>query len=257
MYLNKIRRYSRRVYRFSGLLTGNPVLSFGLALPFAIASTVSLQAAFCIFIGIAAVTLPMMLVSALVGRFLPGWLRPALFSLCAAGLLIPLESFLTGLFPAVLNSLGLYFPIIAVNTLLLLHCEKEAENGSLSQALLHALLQLGGLAVVLLLCGTIREAFGSGTLWGIPLPFLSYRLSGLLIPFGGCIVAALLAAAAKYLGRLLRASLYRSDLKKYAQEIYEKAQDLPEEDLLAGLPSSLRSGSMPEQDGQNVSKKGV
>ncbi len=256
MYLNKIRQHSRRVHRFSGLLTGNPVLSLGLALPFAIASTVSLQAAFCIFVGIAAVTLPMMLLSALAGRFLPTWLRFPLFSLCAAGLLIPLESFLTGLFPVVLNSIGLYFPIIAVNTLLLFHCEKEAERGRPLQALLHALLQLSGLAVVLLLCGAIREAFGNGSLWGISLPFLSYRLGGLLIPFGGCIVAAMLAAAARYLGRLLRISLYRSDLKKYTQTLFEANEQLPEEDLLAGLPPAVNPAGLQKQPGPNGPKKG-
>ena len=256
MYLNKIRRHSRRVHRFSGLLSGNPVLSFGLALPFAIAATVSLQAAFCIFAGLAAVTLPMMLMSALIGRFLPGWLRYPLFSLCAAILLIPLEGFLTGLFPAVVNSIGLYFPIIAVNTLMLFHCEREAENGSFPRALLHALLQLSGLALVLLFCGAFREAFGNGSLWGVSLPFLSYRLGGLLIPFGGCIAASLLAAAAKYLGRLFRLSLYTSDLRRYAQEVMSTHEELQGEDLLADLPSPLSTKIAPGQSVLNSTGKG-
>lgn len=227
------------MHRFSGLLTGNPVLSLGLALPFAIAATFSLQASFCILTGLVAVTLPLMLLSSLVGRFLPSWLRPLLFSLCAAALLIPLESFLTGLFPTVLNSLGLYFPIIAVNTLMFYHCEKEAELSNPLRALLHALLQLSGLAVILFSCGAIREIFGNGSLWGIPLPSFSYRLGGLLIPFGGCILAAFLAAAAKYFGRLLRVSLYVSDLNRYALEASLANEEVPEEDLLADLPAPL------------------
>lgn len=241
MYLVKLRRHNRRVRRFSGLLTGNPVLSFGLAMPFAIAAAFSLQAAFCIFAGIAVVTLPMMLISALVGRFIPSWLRYPLFSLGAAALLIPLEGFLTGLFPAVVNSIGFYFPVISVNTLMLVHCEREAEQGSFPKALLHALLQLGGLLAVLGCCGAIREAFGNGTLWGITLPGLTYRLKGLLIPFGGCIVTAMLAAATKYLGRLLRGSLYLSDLRGYAQGL-EAPELSPEDDLLADLPGPLKAG---------------
>ena len=65
----------------------------------------------------------------------------------------------------------------------------------------------------------------------------------------------MLAAAAKYFGRLLRASLYVSDLNRYAQET-AKAQEEPEEDLLAGLPSPLIPDSVRSQDGWDRQTEG-
>lgn len=217
MRLHRTRKHNRRIHAMEGLFTGNPVLSAALALPFVVAASYSLQAAACIIIGIAAVTLPMALIAALLRERLPLWVRVPLYAIGAALLLLPVYSWLSEVFPVVMNSLGVYFPIIAVNTLMMYRCEKAARD-TFPHALKDVVLHLAGFTAVMLLAALLREVFGNGTLWGMPLPFITFKLGGLLIPFAGCILAAFLAAGAKYIGRLWRANIYHKDLRYADQE---------------------------------------
>lgn len=213
MYLGKTRKFSRRVRRFEGLLTENPVLSLGLALPFVISASYSLQAAVCILMGVVAVTLPMTLLAAAVGRRVPQWLLLPICALASGAILIPVQNFAARQFPVVVNSLGVYFPIIAVNTLMIYFCIKAARRGNPLRTLWTVCMHLCGFAAVILPIAAVRELFGNGSFWGLPVPWASFKLGGLLIPFGGCILAGFAAAAGKFFGRLLRGGLYRSDLK--------------------------------------------
>lgn len=214
MFLLKTRKHHNRVRRLPGLVTENPVLTLGLALPFVIVVSYSLQGALCIFIGMAAATLPTALLASLIGGRLPAFVRTPLWALCAMALLLPVESLLTAYFPVILNSLGVYFPILAVNTLLMHLCDREELWGHPLAALRRTLLALAGFGVVMGVVACIRELFGAGTLWGVPMPWISWRISALLLPFGGLIVIAFLAAGSRALGRRLRGALYQSDQRR-------------------------------------------
>lgn len=251
MYLHKSRTHYRRVRRFSGLFTDNPVLTMGLALPLAISATISLRAAFCVLVGVWCVTLPMVLLSSLVGGQIPRPVRIPLICLLSAVLLIPLERWLIGIFPVVINSLGLYLPIVSVNTLMLYLCDKRAIEKKPLAALWEAVRFLLGLSVVMMIAGGVREVFGYGAAWGISLPFMTFRLGGLLIPFSGCILIAFMAAFTKYAGRLFRARLYRHDVNRMQEKLASEAVPQPAEELvdrplkkiLSQEPSSLEAGA--------------
>lgn len=213
MFLHKTRKHYRSLRRFAGLLTDNPVLTLGLALPFVIGATFSLQAAVCVLIGTACSMLPMMLLASLIRGRLPGWACTPIFAIGSMLILIPVGDTLARLFPVTLNSMGIYFPIIAVSTLTLYSCDRRAIRGKPLLALRTALLELAGFAVVILSTACVRELFGNGTLWGVEIPAVSFQIDGLLIPFGGFFVVAFIAAATKYFGRLIRTAQYRADVR--------------------------------------------
>lgn len=213
MYLYKTRKHDRHMRHYEGFIRDNSVLTMGLALPFAISATYSLQAAVCVIIGMVVVTLPVMLLSNILGKIMPSWVRIPIYVLIAIGLLIPTQMLLSAAFPTEMSSLGIYFPIIAVNTLMIHRSEKAGVRRTMPAVLLDAVMNLLGFSVVMLLAATLREAFGNGTLWDGSLG-IGFKLSGLLIPFGGCLVVAFMAAGAKFLGRFWRFMLYQSDLRQ-------------------------------------------
>ncbi|TCL42806.1 Rnf-Nqr domain containing protein [Harryflintia acetispora] len=233
MYLQRTRKHNRLVRRFSGLFFDNPVLSLGLALPLAISATNSLQGAFCVMIGMWATTLPVMLFSSLppVRRFLPLWARFPVYVLLAVAILIPVELRLSPIYPVVLNSLGVYFPIIAVNTIMLYRCEHVGVRCGVLHTLIDGVLHLLGFSVVMALLACVRELFGYGSVWGIPVTGITFKLSGLLIPFSGCILLAFLAAGSRYIGRLWRVRNYRADLRDGQTPAEGEDEDL-DDDLL-------------------------
>lgn len=219
MFLYKTRKHYNRARRFRV-----HVLTTGLALPLVISASYSLQAAACVLIAMTVVTVPMILLASLVGKYIPALVRTPLYALCSMLLLVLLEPMLIKYFPAVLDSLGVYFPIIAVNTLMLYFCEKKSLWGHPLRALATAVLELLGFAAVLGMVAVVRELFGSGMLWGVTIPAVTWKMNALLIPFGGLMVAAFLAAAFRTIGRLTRRILYRSDLRRYNERGYARTE---------------------------------
>lgn len=237
MFLLKTRKHHNRVRRLPGLITENPVLALGLALPFVIAASYSLRAALCVFTGMVVATLPTVLLASLTGSRLPAFIRTPVYALCAMALLLPAEALLTAHFPVILDSLGVYFPVLAVNTLLMHLCEKEELWGHPLAALRRTGLALAGFGAVMGIVACVRELFGAGTLWGMPVSWTSWRIDALLFPFGGLIVIAFLAAGCRAIGRLLRGALYQSD-QRLQRDMLRDAAHPPRPDGVDGTPIS-------------------
>ena len=57
MQSSRLKRYRHLVGRFDGLLTRTPVITYGLAIPFAVMGTVDARAAFALSVGMMAIGL--------------------------------------------------------------------------------------------------------------------------------------------------------------------------------------------------------
>lgn len=57
MQSSRLKRYRHLVGRFDGLLTRTPVITYGLAIPFAVMGTVDARAAFALSVGMMAISL--------------------------------------------------------------------------------------------------------------------------------------------------------------------------------------------------------
>ena len=57
MQSSRLKRYRHLVGRFDGLLTRTPVITYGLAIPFAVMGTVDARSAFALSVGMMAISL--------------------------------------------------------------------------------------------------------------------------------------------------------------------------------------------------------
>ena len=136
----------------------------------------------------------------------------------ALGMLInlPVFMFFAKFTPNEALNVGIFLPLLAVNSLIALHCERFAVKNKMKDTFVDAISAAAGYAFVLLLVGTAREILGSGTIYSVDL-HLPVQLTGLLAPFGGLLLVGFLAAAVKAL-----------IAKRYPEEDPEKAFSLQE-----------------------------
>lgn len=204
MKLSKTHWYRRFLTWTKGLFRENPVLSLGLAVPFAAAAATSLQSSVALAVGATAVLIPVTLLMAAAQEKLPQWLRLPASVLLASLLLIPTRGAVTRISAALLDSVGIYFSLLCVSTLLMAELDwaKEQEK-AFGKILLHSLRRWFGFALVVLATGAIREVLGSGTIWGQPVTWMKVRFSGALVAGFGFILLGFLSAAGRKLHRTI------------------------------------------------------
>lgn len=87
-------------------------------------------------------------------------------------------------------------PLLAVNSLIALHCERFAVKHNFKATALDAVSAGFSYAAVILIVGVVREILGSGTVYSVKLN-IPVKLPGLLMPFGGFLLLGFMAAALK------------------------------------------------------------
>ena len=180
-----------------GALIFNPVLIQLVGLcPVVAASTTlagsaALSAALCIVL-----TATCVIASALFKQ-IPRWVRVPLYLLIGLALICPVLWYIET--KTLINiSLGMkiYIPLVAINSVTAVHCEQFAVKNSVKLAFFDAASVSIGASAVMLIVGTIREIFGSGTLAGVKLE-LPVVFKGMAMPFGCLILLGFMAAGLK------------------------------------------------------------
>lgn len=203
MKMSKNHWYVRFLRATKGIFRENPVLSLGLAIPFAAVAASSLQTAVGLSIGMLLAILPAGLIMPFVAKKVPEWLDYPLTALIAALFLMPTRILVGVISPALMDSVGVYFSLLCVSTLLFAAREQTKKEEDLAKILLHLLKMWLGAVLVLLLVGIIREVLGNGTLWGKPLTFMKVRFSGVMVSGMGFILLGFLSAFFKKIHRLI------------------------------------------------------
>lgn len=184
-----------------GILRGNPILMLCLGLFPAIMLATTLKAAAIVAVVSAVLLMIMEILTALVLKRLPFWLRIGIYALLSFGILAGGLFACERFFPDFLGTLSGYLPLLAVNAMIVFHCETCAAHQSLHVSLMDALGASLGYAIVLLLLGFVREFLGSGSILGRSFPTLP-KITGLLMPFGGFLLLGFMAAAVKWIYHL-------------------------------------------------------
>ncbi|MCH5191745.1 MAG: hypothetical protein J1F23_06225 [Oscillospiraceae bacterium] len=122
--------------------------------------------------------------------------RVALYVILGIAIILPITYFTVRFFPGVSMNLGVFLPLLAVNSIVALHCERVAVKSSVGDSFTDAVASSLGYGAVTLVVGFFRELLGGGTLWGMELR-LPLKFSALLLPFGGLIIIGFSAAVLK------------------------------------------------------------
>lgn len=172
----------------------NPVLVQAVGLCPVVAMATTLKGA-ALLAGVAAVIITVSeLMASMFFKVIPRWVRIGLYIIIGGGLITPVMLWLQKFNSQLFGTLGIYLPVMAVNSLLVLRCERFAVKIKPLGAVTDGLTASLGYAAVLIVVGALREVLGSGSIAGYK--FWNGRtLTGLLLPFGGFLMIGYAAAA--------------------------------------------------------------
>lgn len=207
----------------------NPVLVQAVGLCPVVAMATSVKSALLLSVVAAAIITLSELIASLFLKPVPRWVRIGIYIIIGGAMVAPAMILIERLNAPLFGELGIYLPIMAVNSLIVLRCERFAVKIRPVSALLDGLTASVGYTAVLILTGLVREILGSGSLLGFRF-FKGNTLSGLLLPFGGFIMlgffgAVLRTLIAKFWPKYLDKKQPKPGAKKKA---HHKPEDKPQ-----------------------------
>jgi len=197
-------------------LVKNPVLFEAIGLAPVVSMAVSLKSAIMLAAVSCAELIVIELFACLALKKVKSYFRVAIYAVLGVLVNIPFFMFFERFTPNEAISAGIFLPLLAVNSLVALHCERFAVKNTFKNTFVDALAASAGYAFVALVVGGLREILGSGTVYSVDLR-LPVQLKGFLMPFGGFLLLGVFAAA-------LKAVL----LKKYPDAHPERAFSMKE-----------------------------
>ncbi len=217
-------RVSKRI-RNSAIID-NPLLfeAIGLCPVVAIALTLKLSVFLAVVTAIEMIVCEV-LASLLLKNVRRYW-RVALYVVFGVAVILPTMILTNRFSPEMSVNFGIYLPLMAVNSLIALHCERVAVKNTVKNSLVDALSASFSYGAVTIFVGFLREILSTGTLGGIDL-HVPVKFSALATPFGGLILIGFLAA-------FLKAFV----MKKYPNKSPDRAFDTSE--IRRSLRGSLR-----------------
>lgn len=174
-------------------ITKNLVLTQAMGICPIIGAGVTLKNGVALTVCTVAVLLPLGLLMPLIGNRLPKWLRPVLYVLLAALMLVGCAYLLeTYISPELYAQLYVFMPLIAVN---MLHAHSATMTHTMHplNTLIEALGSTVGFGVVICAISALREITINSTLWGQPIGN-GYTLPEAAAPFAAFILLGFMSA---------------------------------------------------------------
>lgn len=178
-----------------GIIKENPVLVLVLGTCPTLATTT--QASNALGMGLAATVVLLcsnVCISAL-RKVIPNKVRIPCYIVLIAGFVTIVQMIVKAYAPALDSALGIYLPLIVVNCIILGRAEMFANKNTVTNSALDAIGMGIGFTLTLFVMSSIREILGSGTWYGMPVPFLKDNSIAIftMAPGGfavfGCLIA--------------------------------------------------------------------
>ena len=183
---------------FSSTFIHNPVLIQAAGLCAVVAVATTLKTALLLAAAFVPVIVITQVFACLALKRVPRWIRVAVYLLIGTAIIASIIYLIDRFAPEISLGAGVYLALTAANSIVALHCEKLAVKTDLRHAFYDSIATALGYAAVIILVGLIREMVGSATIWGRPIKTI-HTYPALLMPFGGFLVLAFLAAALRAL----------------------------------------------------------
>lgn len=186
----------RDVFR-TGSVIFNPVLVQLAGLCPVVAASTSLKSAVMLsVVAFAELVAVCFLASALMKK-IPRWVRMPLYLIIGLALICPVLWYIeTKTLINLSLSMKIFIPLIAINSVVAVHCEQFAVKNTVKLALYDAAAVGLGASAVFIFVGAVREILGSSTIGGAALN-IPVSFKGMLLPFGCLIILGFMAAALK------------------------------------------------------------
>lgn len=227
---NRGRKLTERMKNFRMIRTSavirNPLLLEAVGLCPVVAIATTLKSA--VFLALVT-AIELIICEVLASRFLKNvkrYIRVAIYFFVGMVIVYPIMYLVTRFIPSLSLEFGIFLPLMAVNSLLALHCERVAVKRTVKDSFLDAISVSVSYGAVAVVAGFLREILGNGTLGGAQL-HLPVTFYAMLTPFGGLLILGFSAAVLKWY-------IY----KKYPQSSPDRAFNTSE--VRQSLKGSLR-----------------
>lgn len=184
----------------NGIITENPTFVQLLGMCPTLAVTTSLKNGLGMGLSAAVVLTASNVLISLLRKVIPSKIRIAAYIVIIATFVTIIQMCLNAFLPSLASQLGIFIPLIVVNCIILARAEAFASKNTVGKSALDGLGMGLGFTGALCIISAVREFFGSGTLFDIPiyadkLPPISI----ISLPPGGFIVLGLLIALINYI----------------------------------------------------------
>jgi electron transport complex protein RnfE len=144
----------------------NPVFSLALGLCPALAVTTSVYDALCMGLCVFSVMIASNIMVSLTRNLIPKKVHVPCHILIVATFAVMVEIIMKHNAPALSNHLGIYLPLVAVNSLVLERADFFASKNGVFASLLDGIVMGIGFVIALFLCALVREFLGSYSIFG-------------------------------------------------------------------------------------------
>lgn len=175
----------------AGLLSDNTVLSACMVISPVIMCTDTLKSAMGLIFAFSVITFLSVMAASFVPRRLPYAVKIIIYAVMASLIYIPVRTIAAEVYPQSIESIGIYYPLLAVNSLIVYQTEARFfrihDRAEMTGSLLFHIL---GFDAVVLITAVIRELLAYGTI-NSRMVDMDLLISGLGQPFGGFIFLGL------------------------------------------------------------------
>ncbi len=190
---------------YNGILKENPVLVLMLGMCPTLAVTTSAINGLGMGLSSLAVLVVSNLVISLLRKLIPEEIRLPAYIVIVASFVTVVELLMNAYLQTLYQALGIYIPLIVVNCIILGRAEAYASKNPPLPSLFDGLGMGLGFTLALTLIGILREILGSGTIFGIALPFDYEPMAFFVRAPGAFLVLAFLVAVLNAVGIKTRA----------------------------------------------------
>jgi len=169
-----------------GLWNDNTVLSAFMVISPVIICGDTLRNALALIYAFSAITFVSVLISSFVPQRLPYAAKIMIYAVISSIVFIPAKLAAQEFFPGVVERIGIYFPLLAVNSLIVFQTEARFFRMKKSRMMISLISYILGFDAVMLITAFIRELFAYGTI-NSRMVDMDTLISGLGLPFGGFI----------------------------------------------------------------------
>ncbi|MBR4627954.1 MAG: electron transport complex subunit E [Ruminococcus sp.] len=190
---------------FDGIAADNPVLSGLMVISPVIICGDTIKNAQALIWAFSVITFLSVLISSFVPKELPYTLRVMTCALISSTIYVPVRAAAEEVYPDAIARIGIYFPLLAVNSLIVFQSETRFFRMGRLRMTASLFFYILGFDLVMLITAVIRELLAYGTI-NSRIADVDVLISGLGEPFGGFIFLGLMCG----LYRKLRISLKSS-----------------------------------------------
>lgn len=247
----------------------NPVLFESIGIAPVVAMAVSVKTAIMLSVISAAELIIIECFASIALKKVKHEYRVLIYALLGVLINVPFWLFFSKFAPNETANVSIFLPIIAVNSLIALHCERVAVRSTLKETFFDAVSATIGYVLIIFIVAILREVLGSGTFYSIKLN-LPVQLKGLLLPFGGFLMLGF--AAAFFKARIKSrypeenpeeafnlseiSQSHREDIKTMLHEDFEPVANEPiKENPIDFFKSVVEKDEQPEEEKHEKRKK--